>query len=347
MTSVSKAEFAWPGGDRPGALAFQFEPPDLVIRAIRNVLAPALPHADAADARYSALQPSDGPAGRYRLSTSQGEWFVRVTTRQGHSALEKILTDFLAERGVSVNPLILAGRPFHWEGREYFIDVRPFLDGRHFNASQEDLRSLAATLACCHHALTEFPRAREIHRTAAARAERLQHIRDRIADAVESGRFDIFAEHAVWASRRRDWLAEMVKQFDPRLEEQPDAQCVHGEIHPGNVLFRNSDGAAVLVDFEESTRVFMPPAWDLAFLVQRFCLRDHPAPPEARRRTATVAAGYGRFLPELATMMRQAAWFTMATIVDLRAGQGIVTPEAECEKFVQLERQACAYEGVL
>jgi hypothetical protein len=46
-------------------------------------------------------------------------------------------------------------------------------------------------------------------------------------------------------------------------------------------------------------------------------------------------------------MMRQAAWFTMATILDLRARHGIVTPEDECEKFVRLERQAQVYEGAL
>src|SRR3989338_6830280 len=162
MTSVLKAEFAGPGGERPGELAFQFEPSDLVIKAVRGALAPVFFPAAAADARYHALQPSDGPAGRYRLSTSQGEWFVRVTARQSRSALEKTLTDFLAERGASVNPLVLAGRSLLWEGREYFIDVRPLIGGRHFNGSPEDLRSLAATLAACHRALGAFPKAEDI-----------------------------------------------------------------------------------------------------------------------------------------------------------------------------------------
>lgn len=347
MTSVLKAEFAWPGGDRPGALAFQFEPPDSVIRAIRNALAPSLLPADADDARYHALQPSDGPAGRYRLSTSQGEWFVRVTSRQSHSTLEQVLTDFLAEQGVSVNPLVLAGRSLLWEGREYFIDVRPLIGGRHFNGSSEDLRRLAGTLSSCHRALAAFPKAEEIRLAAKDRAARHEAIRMSIAEVVESRRFDVFAELATWAAGRREWFAEMVERFKPHLEELPNAQCVHGEIHAGNVLFRNSDGAAVLVDFEESTHLFAPPAWDLAFLVQRFCLRDQPALPEARRRVALVAEGYGQPLPELASIMRQAAWFTMATILDLRARHGIVTPEDECEKFVRLERQALAYAEVL
>lgn len=52
-------------------------------------------------------------------------------------------------------------------------------------------------------------------------------------------------------------------------------------------------------------------------------------------------------MPPLAPMMRQAAWFTLATIVDLRISQGVVTPLSECDKFIRLERQARAFEGVL
>jgi hypothetical protein len=113
------------------------------------------------------------------------------------------------------------------------------------------------------------------------------------------------------------------------------------------VVFRSIDGAAVLVDFEESVHVFGPPAWDLAFLVQRFCLCDDPSPSVGLQRLAVVAEAYGGPLPGLATMMRQAAWFSMATIIDLRMSHGVVTPMDEYDKFVRLARQARAFEGVL
>lgn len=113
------------------------------------------------------------------------------------------------------------------------------------------------------------------------------------------------------------------------------------------MVFRSDDGAAVLVDFEESVHVFAPPAWDLAFLVQRFCLCDDPSPSVARLRLSVVADAYGGPLPGLATMMRQAAWFSMATIIDLRMSQGVITPVDEYDKFVRLARQTHAFEGVL
>jgi Ser/Thr protein kinase RdoA (MazF antagonist) len=157
----------------------------------------------------------------------------------------------------------------------------------------------------------------------------------------------MFAEHATWASEQRAWLAIMAGGFEPRFDELAGAQCLHGEVHPANVLFRAADGTAILVDFEESVHVFAPPAWDLAFLVQRFCLRDNPPAVVRAARLSIVAEAYGRPLPALARMMRQAAWFSIAVILEARISQGLVTPRDEYEKFVRLEQQGQALESVL
>lgn len=93
--------------------------------------------------------------------------------------------------------------------------------------------------------------------------------------------------------------------------------------------------------------MFAPPSWDLAFMVQRFCLWDSPGDYALKQRLHRVVTGYGTPLPELAPKMRQIAWFTIATAIDLCASDQIVTPDAEFDKFVRLERQAAAYEGVL
>ena len=347
MKSLSKAEFAWPGGDVPGDLDFRYEPSAQITGAISRALAPSFPPAGAADACYGALTPPEGPIGRYRLSTEEGAWFVRVSSRRGNLELEKAIIHYLSSRGVNVNPYLIASETLTWNGLAFRIDVRPLIDARHFNGSTKDLQNLASALADCHRALRDFPRAGQVRSSSATRVRRLAEIRDRIDQGLEAGNFQLFAELTPWASAHTDWLTEMVERFVPHLGECSDAQCVHGEVHPANVLFRRGDGAAVLVDFEEGTHLFMPPAWDLAFLVQRFCLRDTPSPSVARQRVAIVADAYGSPLPELAPIMRQVTWFTMATILDLRTNQGIVTPVEEYDKFVRLERQALAYEGVL
>ncbi len=345
--SASNAEFAWPGGDRPGRPDFDREPPATVVAAIRRALASSFPPVLEPDARLGALRAATGPAGRYRLETSAGSWFVRVSSRWGDPELERSVTNHLAGKGVEVNPLLVAGRPLRWNGHVFRVDVRPLIVGRHFDGSTDDLRRLGATLAACHGALVGFPGAAAVRAAASARNRRLAEVRDLIAAALKRDALGVFAERAVWAGEHRDWLVAMTEQFEPRLDEDSRAQCLHGEIHPGNVVFRSDDGAAVLVDFEESVQVFAPPAWDLAFLVQRFCLRDDPAPSVGLERLAAVADAYGSPLPGLTAMMRQAAWFSMAAIVDLRMSHGVVTPTDEYDKFVRLARQAQAFAGIL
>jgi Ser/Thr protein kinase RdoA (MazF antagonist) len=248
---------------------------------------------------------------------------------------------------VAVNAPVVAGRPLPWKGRTLRVDVRPEITGRHFDGSAADLRSLAGVLAACHAALARFDGSAAVRAAASARYRRLAAVREEIGAAVAGGDLGLFAEQAAWAARHRDWLLEMAGQFTARLDELPGAQCLHGEVHPGNVLFRSGDDGAVLVDFEESVHVFAPPAWDLAFLVQRFCLGDDPAPGVARRRVSTAADAYAGPWPRLAPMMRQAAWFSVAVIVEARTAYGVITAADEYDKFVRLERQARAFEEAL
>ena len=80
---------------------------------------------------------------------------------------------------------------------------------------------------------------------------------------------------------------------------------------------------------------------------QRFSLSDDPAPAAARERLAIVSRAYGPPVPDLAGMMRQAAWFCIAAILDMRLSQGLATPGGEYDKFVRLERQTHTFERLL
>jgi len=346
--SVLKAEFGWPSGDRPGKLNFCYPLAPPVAQVLTQALTPFLSLAKTMEIKISALSPPDGPVGRYWLSwlsAGNESWFVRVTTRAGNPELESSIISYLFSRGVNVNPFLVSGETLQWNGQAYRIDISPLIDGRHFNGSVEDLEQLASTISSCHRALADFPRAHEIQVAARVRYRRLAEIRDRTAECLRHENFEFFCEHAEWAVEFREWLAEMVERFEPYLDENENSQCVHGEIHQGNVLFRKTDGAAVLVDFEESTDLYVPLDWDLAFLVQRFCLYDKPSTVTLLDRIAVVAEKYGSPLPRLAPMMRQAAWFTMATLIDLRRFRGVVAPISEYDKFVRLEREGDSLEG--
>jgi thiamine kinase-like enzyme len=344
--SVSKAEFAWAGGDTPGAPTFEHDLPDEIHDALLQAIGKRFSRALDSDATLHALGAVDGVAGRYRLSTPENDWFVRVSSRMGFPGLERAIVEHLARGGVSVNPMIVCGAEMCRDDRCYRIDVRPFVEGRHFDGSTTDLRSAARALADCHRALATFPRSDEVRVIAADRNRRLSAIAERIGDALESGDGCVFAERADWARRNEDWLRQMVARLDTRMDLRPLAQCVHGELHRANVMYSDA-GEAVLIDFEESPFLFAPVTWDIAFFFQRFCLWDKPLLDVARHRLNVVAESYGAPLPRLAPDMSQIAWYTLASIVEARLSAGVVTPVEEYDKFVMLQRQAESYEGVL
>ena len=140
------------------------------------------------------------------------------------------------------------------------------------------------------------------------------------------------------------WLGEMCGDYDPRLDQESLAQCVHGELHDANVLFDLESRRPVLIDFEESVHLHVPASWDVAFIVHRFCLRDDPKPASLTTRLEAFARGYGA-LPKLAFMMRNIAWTTLLTVIDLRLRLGIISPPDEWDKFAGLELQARSLEG--
>lgn len=341
---VRPAELAWPGGDTPGKLRFTAKITEKAAAIMVKALGGVFPDTPIEADQITALQPTADITGRYRYAGSAGDWFIRISTRLGYPELEQSLIEHLAAAGITVNPIVAFQR-LEMDGEQFRLDVRPFLRGRHFDGSLDDIARAAGHLRLVHRALADFVGAGQIRQIAGAHYQELAGIKDNLAHCLARGDYDCFAEQAQWAREQADWLRDLVELFDPRLQFLPLAQCIHGEVHPGNVIF-TPEGEAVLVDFEESVHHFTSPLWDLAFLVQRFCLGDDPEAALLRDRLAVVAEQYGASLLGLSGMMRQIAWYTMLMLVDYRRRR-VVSPRSEYDKFVRLERQARTVEHIL
>ena len=339
--SARNIELAWADGRPPIRPDYDHPvPPDLKAGLLTTLSG----FVNCAQAEITAMQPVTTPTGGYRLQVDGQAFFVRVNPRPGDPELETNLGRTLYDRGAPVNHNLAAGLKLDLAGQRFRVDVRPWIDGRHFNGSLDDAVRTAAALRQIHDALADNPWAEDVRARAAQRLARLEEVRRSIARAVRTRDFAVFEEQADWAGENRTWLTMLALFFQPRFDLLPGAQCLHGDVHPANVMFDDLNGEAVLVDLEETVHVYAPPGWDQAFLFQRFCLADDPNRTEATCRREAITRAYGRPLGDLSFWMRQLAWFSIAAIVDLRISQRLITPLAEYEKFVRLERQAQKYD---
>jgi hypothetical protein len=340
------AEFAWPGGDAPGRIEFNHPVGAELKDRILQRLCELMPGQRADGAEIRAMAPPNGSIGRYGVTTPTGEWFVRISGRWAEPKLEQALSRFLRDSGVPVNALEVAGEPFEADGYTLRFDVRPLLSARHFDGSREDLSQIAAALGKCHRALIHFSRAEEVRQLSAKRFGRLVETLSRMRDLLHRREWSAFAKDPEWAKSRRDWLAGMLAEFNPRFDEDKGAQTLHAQIHRGNVVFL-ADGSPVLVDLEEAVHTYAPPEWDIAHLVQRFCLFDSPSPAILADRLAVIAKTYGAAYHGLAKMMRRIAWLSIAILVQDHLLDDAGAPTSEYEKFTRLEQQARELEGQL
>lgn len=346
-TKLEPAEFAWPAGDAPGRLRFSAPVTSECEELLAAAVGKWLPSLMGEDIRVSALTPPGrSMVGRYRLVAGPERFFVRITSRIGNPSLEADITEFIGDGCPGISRLLFFD-VFEWDGKRYRLDVHPFFEGRHFNGSMEDLSAVSRSLGLLHRRFKNYRNRNEIRSEAGKRYQQVGSAVEWIEGALKTHSFDVFENAGPWMEKNAPWLAEMVKRFQPLFHLLPNAQCLHGEVHPGNVIFSKNEDEVVFVDFEESVHTYTSPSWDLAFLVQRYCLWDDPAPETLRERLETVRAGYNGQMGGLARMMRQAAWFSMAVLVHQTINDRIFSPISEYDKFKRLERQVKKYGKML
>lgn len=331
---LKQAELAWPEGDRP-AHDFTLSPASW--EALDLIKEEVIPSFGCSKWSAFSITPQKDITGRFRLDADYKKYFLRITSRIGHPVLEKKICDYLFENKGSVNP-VLSTRIIKWKGQDLRLDIRPYLLGEHFSGELLQLESLGQELSKIHEALRSFPLSSEVQKIASARFRHYSDVLKRVFSGSQELEI-VLRPYSGWIVENRGWLQMMADNFEPAFDLMSEAQCVHGEIHAGNVIFEEEEHRAVILDFEESVHVFAPVSWDLAFAVQRFILRDNPSKSEIEIRLSAFEKGYGKEMPPLSDMMRQIAWFTMAVVFDLLINHSIMTPITELNKFVQFERQ--------
>jgi hypothetical protein len=251
-------------GLRPRDLEFESAP-----ETVLAGLSPAIP----LDRLDRAVYAAPSPLGYYRGRTPDGRnLFIRIVPESRRPTQLRVdrIAEFAGSRSVSTPPP-LAGSPF--AVLDCWAFAYPWLSGEHSAPmTAERIGLLGRKIAELHAVLRDFP-GREAVRAASddnwnARRSLLRSLARRIGDARPVG----------------DQLATLERGWTTTFELlNGDAQMIHNDLHPGNVLFNESTSTFHFLDFEEAGSSWLSPMMDLSWVIERFCLLKESGSRECAR----------------------------------------------------------------
>jgi aminoglycoside phosphotransferase (APT) family kinase protein len=252
-----------------------------------------------------------------------GKWVPEEDSRSVEAAR---LGDALAAKGVRTPSLLQP--PVHVAGGQLLL--WPWVEGRFATGSDAEMDTLGGHVARLHHALREWDRECPAAQPAEPERSRWQQL----GMLASSRRLGASTQAAL------DGLLDRAAEVEARL--QLAAQTVHDDLHPGNVLFDAGGEVAALLDFEEALSSRATPWFDLAWVIERFCLAAQP-PDRAELAARRFLAAYlarADGLPVLEGILQAVMeWRNLRALAVLQAGppvDGAPERRAEWDKFERL-----------
>jgi Ser/Thr protein kinase RdoA (MazF antagonist) len=331
---IKEMDATWDLGVPNGEIRFDGEVDAQISRAILEAVKPRLEIRP--DASLKSLKPPVDPAGHYCLQSGKDRWFLRISRRpRKNLEIENNVTAFVGKNGFPVVVPLVRDLKVLWQGHAYLLYVFPFLQGRYFDGSFNDIRAVATGLRRLHEVLKQNPYAADIKEETKQTATKLERVKATLTRALAANDFTAFHELSSWAGRNKDFLSTMAGSFDPWLCRWSEAQSVHADLHLGNLLFSPS-GEVVFVDFEETPDAWFPPAFDMAYLIHRLGFYGEWDERLLRQRLDALREGYGSWPPRQSEMLTQVPLYLIGLILHHCFERTFTTPERECDKFVKL-----------
>lgn len=293
------------------------------------------------DPSLKLLFESQTPAGSYHLKSADNDFFIRVSSRLGDFELENQFVDYLISKQVYVNKFLFGGINFSWKESLYRLDVRPFIEGRYFDANIKDFEKLVESMKQFHQSAYDFPNFKKIRFNQQKISSKQEKICKELQEALQSRNFKYFTQHEEWVKKNCDWLDKILGEYNPYFEDMSGAQCLHGQIHPGNVLF--VDSQAILFDTETSIHTFAPVDWDYSWVLQRFIINQDIEKKESLKYLELLAyspTGINRLL----NMTKQNTICSVVSVFDYCLNKNVSVPQSELDKFYNNYMSMCEYE---
>lgn len=336
---IPQREPAWLGVLRPGVPEFTHPVHEGVTRWLLQYVTPEYSEGGTVQVLGRLLPAAELRPGHFLVSV-EGESFVfHVKSASGGGDLEISgdIADYLSRCGLPVATYRRSrfGR-VECQVDGLAITVTRYRPGRHVVKTTDEARALGGVLARMHRALGEYPLAYVVYR-------RTQQVSDNLLKAKQyfSGQTYPSIPQAYW-----NLVLTAAVDYDPEFSFAGSAQCIHGDLTPGNVVFQ-PNGEPWICDFEDAAFGFRSPALDVATVLLRFCLDDQAAWDESRcREWGTCFLNAYEEIGGLRWEMR-ILHRTMLNLVDHNvlilaslAQRGYPSDAAEWLKFARLRRLA-------
>lgn len=267
----------------------------------------------------------------YRFDAKSGEpLFVRIVAAKWAADAEEseTLAAWLAEQGVSAVPAPIPGFPKRLASGA-MVSASAFVKARPLQATPEAMQRFGKRLSDLHSALARHPQRPEWENRTQHRLSRLSEIRAKLATGDMRAGPDPERAAAIAADATIDFN-----------REHEDRQPLHGDLNAGNVLWTGDD--LFFIDFEDVVHSVLPPAFELALVLERHVLVQHEDAKSAIEAGSALLAGYGGQRPirfDLVAHLRALALRSLCVLADAEQ-DGHSPPASEWQKFFQLEMAA-------
>jgi len=272
--------------------------------------------------------------GAYYLHrTERGCFFLKILPS---SAVEtQLIADSVArwvsKKGVRAS-LLMPNYPRAID-ENFFVFSYEYLQGRFARPNVTDIDAVSRTLALMHLALRELP---DAHRIKDASSNRVMVLKARLGAIVEG--------RELWGPKPNSLLdiCSANRGVFDLLESRWGCQPLHGDLVVGNIMFPESGGAPVILDFEDTAISFFPIDLDIALVVERFILMRSATDEQAYTLCRTFLSTYSslinkkRFLIfSVGDCLRLLALRALLTLSEKEASGGQVN-DSEWHKFYEL-----------